>query len=284
MGFLVSLFGSGEPSSTVREPAFDGLYYPSDAQELQSSVRSHLDREQSEEVDDVASVRGILVPHAEYAFAGELMGAGWALARRRSTPVERLVMVGSSERVPFQGVATSTHDAFRTPLGEVALDHAVIDQLLGADASQVRAIDVAFDPDPSIEVQLPFAQVACSSPSLVPLLVGDGDPSAMAQIISEALVDDSTLLVVCANLSEGLPADEAESRDQQTAEAIEAREGASIDRRASTARMAIQSALTVCSQREWTVTCCRRTTSAGKGGDIAGRHDEVVGYGTFVFG
>jgi AmmeMemoRadiSam system protein B len=236
--------------------------------------------------DDTSSasgaLRGVVSPHAEYAFAGEVMGAVWQVVRQRATPVDRIVAVGSSERVPFQGVATSRHSAFRTPLGDLPVVSDAVDTLLESHPDTLRAIDVAVDPDPSIEVQLPFAQVVCDSPDLVPLLVGDGNAGQMADVIDEVVGCKGTLLVVSANLSEGLSGADAASRDRETAHAIEGLDASAIDRDASAARMALQSMVGVCERRGWSPVCRRLTTSEGKGGEVAGKFDKVTGYGAFT--
>jgi AmmeMemoRadiSam system protein B len=269
-GLFDALFGGGYDE--VRVPEFDGLYYPDEEEPLREAVESHLE---SANPPDGSPPRAIVVPHGEYDYAGPVMASGWACILEAASSYDRIAVMGSSARVPFRGVATSPMDAFETPLGPLGLDVDDIEDLIHIDG--MRAIEPAFDPAASVEVQLPFAQAILGDVALVPLLVGDATDEQVAGVL-DRLWNESTLLVVSANLSEGHPHDEARELDDETIDAIESGDIEAIERRHTTARLPLRGLVRVARERSWTLTCLDRRTSA----ETAGRPEEVVGYGAIV--
>jgi hypothetical protein len=95
-------------------------------------------------------------------------------------------------------------DAYSTPLGDVPLDRTFINAL----GREIRLTPVRMDEEHSLEIQLPFLQVALGEFSLVPIMLGQhiSDPRAAAQVHALAaalarLADTETLLVASTDLS-----------------------------------------------------------------------------------
>jgi AmmeMemoRadiSam system protein B len=78
-------------------------------------------------------------------------------------------LLGPAHWVPFRGLAASSAEAFATPLGNVPLDQSARQAVLALP--QVCLFDEAHEPEHSLEVHLPFLQVALAVFSLVPLVV-----------------------------------------------------------------------------------------------------------------
>src|SRR5690606_20925895 len=75
----------------------------------------------------------------------------------------------------------------------------------------------------SLEVQLPFLQMALGEFSLVPLAVGDAPRSVVAQVLEECWGGDETLIVVSSDLSHFRDYQGARQVDEATVAAILAR-------------------------------------------------------------
>jgi hypothetical protein len=97
-----------------------------------------------------------------------------------------------------------TEDAYRTPLGDVPLDRAFINAL----DREINLTPVRMDEEHSLEIQLPFLQVALGKFSLVPIMLGQHISESHARVQVEALaqslaglIDAGTLLVASTDLS-----------------------------------------------------------------------------------
>jgi AmmeMemoRadiSam system protein B len=282
MGFLDKLLGRDDLN--LREPRFDGMLYPADEDELRDQVNTLLAQARSEFEQASGRPRALIVPQAEYDFAGAVMAAGWATLLdehkldEHKDAIERVVLVGSSRLVPFRGLAVTGYDGFQTPLGPIVFDREAIEAL--AHLESVRAIEPAFDPETSFEAQLPFVLEVLGDVALVPIMVGDATDEQVEEAIGELFDDPKTLVIVSANLSHDVAFEHAEALDRQTIDAIEALDPAPIEREHSAGRVAIRGLLRAAKARDLVGKNILRQTSADTAGQEAG---PVTGYGAFAF-
>ena len=98
---------------SVRPPAVAGTFYPEEAGELRSEVRSHISP-----VHPAETAFGAIVPHAGYVYSGPVAGAVYA---RIAVPKTAIILCPNHTG---RGAPASVDpsDAWRTPLGEVPID------------------------------------------------------------------------------------------------------------------------------------------------------------------
>jgi AmmeMemoRadiSam system protein B len=174
-------------------------------------------------------------------------------------------------------LATSSDDAFATPLGDVPVDrHAVAQSLV---YPQVHVHDGAQHRDHALEVQLPFLQVVLDTFMIVPFLVGRADEDDVAEVLESLWDGDRGVIVVSSDLSHYYPYEEARLLDRGTARAIENFESDALGPKSACGRNAIAGLLHAARHEG----LCPRTVDLRSSGDVAGRRDRVVGYGAFVF-
>jgi MEMO1 family protein len=233
-------FASGGYGS--RRPAVEGSFYPLGAQALQSRVSELLAEAGAQ---PLSSARGVISPHASYAFSGRVAAEAFACV-----PVgagfRRALIISPSHFVPFRGIAGPSHAAFDTALGPMPVDQAAIEALV--DAGQIIIDNRAHAPDHALEVQLPFLQVTFG-PMPIPLLVGFAEARQVAAVIDEHW-DEETLLVASSDLSHFEPYEAARRQDVRTAEAIKAMNEGAIGPSNSCGHLAIRGALLVAAQRD----------------------------------
>jgi AmmeMemoRadiSam system protein B len=136
---------------------------------------------------------------------------------------EAVVLVGPSHRVAFRGVSIFRRGAYETPLGLVPVD----EKLAGDLQSQSGVIvdyPAAHAQEHSLEIQLPFLQVALGSFVFVPLIMGDQDAGTcreLAGAISRAAATRRILVVASSDLSHfhGGPGSESHRRNCPSASA-----------------------------------------------------------------
>lgn len=168
-----------EPGAAAgpRRPAHvAGSFYADDPGRLAADVAGLLAdaaAAQSEGEPPAGAPLGVLVPHAGLQYSGAVAARGW---RRVGESVETVLIAGTNHFAWMEGVGVWAGGAWETPLGEVAVDAAWTDALLGLGPPFVPAIGEHVA-EHSIEVQLPLLIRACPRARIVPFLVSVGDPA-----------------------------------------------------------------------------------------------------------
>jgi AmmeMemoRadiSam system protein B len=265
-------------SGGVRLPAVAGLFYPDDASALRRSVQAHLADGRKRLAAGAAVPKAIIAPHAGFVYSGPVAGTAYARIEPARERIRRVVLLGPSHRVPFRGLALSTATAYRTPLGDVALDAAGAAEL--AVLPQVDFLDAAHAQEHSLEVQLPFLQEALADFALLPVVAGDATASEVAQAIERVWGGDETLVVVSSDLSHYYDYATAEALDRATTAAIEALRPDGLDEESACGRVPVRGLLVAAKHHGLTA----RTLDLRSSGDTAGPRDRVVGYGAYAFG
>jgi AmmeMemoRadiSam system protein B len=179
--------------------------------------------------------------------------------------------------VPLRGLALPAPGPFRTPLGDVALDEPACAAIEGRHG--VMRLSAAHAREHSLEVQLPFLQVALPEFTLVPLAVGDARDEDVAAVLDTLWGGDETLIVVSSDLSHYLSYQAAALVDDETARAIERLDEAPLDGDRACGCHPIRGLLLVARRRGLRVVPLDRRNS----GDTAGDKRRVVGYGAWAF-
>lgn len=256
----------------VRPPCVAGTFYPESPTKLRLAVESYITTAPA-----ASSVpKALIVPHAGYIYSGPVAGKAFSLMAPARETVRRVVLVGPSHRTPFSGLASSGATAFRTPLGEAPIDAE------GAAAAlrlpQVSVLDEAHAGEHSLEVQLPFLQVALARFSIVPLLTGHTEADEVAEVLEVLWGGPETMIVISTDLSHYLTYEEASIVDARTAAAIETLHPENTGARDACGADGVRGLLVVAKRRGLAV----RRVDLRTSGDTAGPKDRVVGYGAFA--
>jgi MEMO1 family protein len=263
------------PRQQVRPAAVAGAFYPADAGELRAVVEESL-AEGSVAVDrERGAPKAIIAPHAGYIYSGGVAGRAFA-PLQAAHPARRVVLVGPAHRVAFRGLALPAAERFATPLGEVPLDLAAMAALETMSGVAVRAD--AHRSEHSLEVELPFLQVALGDFELVPLLAGEASGAELAAVLEEIWGDVETVVVISSDLSHYLTAEQAERADRETAASILALAGPLAPHQACGAVPINGLLLAAQSHR-----LAARQIDLRHSGDTAGDRSRVVGYGAWAF-
>lgn len=259
--------------TVIREPAVAGQFYPGNASELSATIRLFFEDIQAE---PTPAPKALIVPHAGYVYSGPVAAAAYARLRPYREQYTRVILLGPAHRLAVSGLALSSADLFRTPLGDVPLDKEAIAAL---NMPNVQVFDATHQLEHSLEVHLPFLQTVLESFSLVPLVVGDAAPETVAAVIDALWGGAETLIVVSSDLSHYLSYDRARASDKAICQAIESLEVQDIDHDAACGATPISGLLIAAKRRGMKVT----TLDLRNSGDTAGDRDQVVGYGAWLF-
>lgn len=261
----------------VRRAAVDGLFYPAAPSALRQQVERWLNGDGDEADRTRPPPKLLIVPHAGYPYSGAVAASAYALlGHPRQPAIRRVVLLGPAHRVRLSGLAAPEAAAFETPLGQVPID---TDALAGlGDLPQLVRSDRAHANEHSLEVQLPFLQSVLGSFTLVPLVVGDAEAAAVAQVLERLWGGPETLIVISSDLSHYLPYAQAQATDRATIRRILDFD-AGLTPQEACGSSAINGALRAARRHG----LAPRLLDLCNSGDTAGDRDRVVGYAALAF-
>ena len=269
----------------MRAPAVSGRFYPGSKPELERTVRELLAR-----VPDArpAAARGAVAPHAGYVYSG--FTAACVFARLAIPPLVVLLAPNHTGVCHAPGgVSLWEGGAFRTPLGDVAVDERFAAELLAA--SPLVGVDhAAHAAEHAIEVELPFLQLLRPDVRIVPLVLA-GDAWAECRELGLALAGlvrggpEPVLLLASSDLNHYESARVSERKDREALAALESVDGEELLARCRRGRISMCGrAPAAC------VAAAARALGASQGtvvdyrhsGWVTGDEDAVVGYGGVI--
>lgn len=202
-------------TSAVRRSPIAGAWYPDNPSVLKSEINAYIDNASIPAL--TGEVIGLIAPHAGYFYSG--VTAGHAYRCVKGECFDMCAVFSPLHDYMPNDLLTSAHEAYATPLGNVPVDHTLIDDCnrrleeLGGETLH----HIANDREHSLEIQLPFLQQALvGSFSLLPVMVRTHDASALhdaGMVIAEALKGRRALLVASTDLSHFYDRDEANLLD-----------------------------------------------------------------------
>lgn len=152
----------------VRKPAVAGQFY-NDKQDLCLEELQECLSARTLDVELPGDIAAGIVPHAGWAFSGDLAGLVFSAIKRAHEKVDAFIIFGAAHRYLGRDAVIFDKGRWRTPLGDVEIDEELAAQVLEIDC-------VCSDIEPhrgehSIEVQVPFIQYLFAGARIVPVLV-----------------------------------------------------------------------------------------------------------------
>ena len=284
--FAAAYEACAQSAAPVKKPVFAGSFYPADKVSLQTMVDGYL-RDAGRIGDVPPGVFAVIAPHAGYVFSGKT--AAYSYNAVRAKGITTVILLGSSHRSSFNGIALYPSGSWETPLGKVPIDEAMgrkITSLCGA----VKNLPGAFDEEHSLEVQLPFLQRTMKGFKIVPLLTGAVEKQDV-ETLSDALATTlkqhkgKVLLVVSSDMSHYHPYDEAVRMDSTTLRfmsdlnTVGLLEGLAKGQNELCGAPAVVASMMAATEIGGQAKVLHYTNS----GDTAGDRRRVVGYGSVAF-
>lgn len=169
----------------IRATTVAGQFYPSNRAECTRAVEKAMGQHQplAEE-----RVFGGIAPHAGWMFSGACAGFLFSALRDQAVSPETVVLFGA---VHYPGVSTASlygTGAWRTPLGDLAVDAELARAVLKSDQDGLLVDDPhAHAHEHSIEVQLPFVRFCWPEARILPLaIIPSGSAEAVGRIVARS--------------------------------------------------------------------------------------------------
>lgn len=263
--------------TSIRATAVAGLFYPDNAKVLGDWLAETLGDEAKGRNLETMIPRAIIVPHAGYIYSGATAAKGFELWQGAQDKIRTVVVIGPAHRVGFRGVSTVDFSALATPLGELAVDCALRDELLQRfDFMSIH--NAAHAPEHSLEVELPFIKYLLPDVQVLPLLNGSVSVQEEVDLIRDLWRRDEIYFVISSDLSHFLDYDSARKIDGETADLIESRAWQSLSAERACGYKGVQGVLAALDGQALQI----RRLQTLNSGDTAGDKSRVVGYGAWA--
>ena len=269
--------GQSKPAAgtpAVRLPAVAGQFYPENPEKLRTMVDGFL---AAAKVTGDKIPKAIIAPHAGYPYSGPIAGSAYACLACGRGVLKRVVLLGPSHFVAFPGLAASSASVFQSPLGSIPVDEEALAWVRALP--QVTTLDAAYQREHSLEVHLPFLQIALGEFKLVPLVVGDATAEEVGGVLNKLWGGKETCIVVSSDLSHYHDYQTAQQMDHDSARTIESLNWQDLGGDQACGCQPIRGLLWAA--KEHGLRC--RAVDLRNSGDTSGSRDRVVGYGAFVF-
>jgi AmmeMemoRadiSam system protein B/AmmeMemoRadiSam system protein A len=266
-------------SGKVREPAVAGSFYPGNEEVLRETVTSMLANAQPPRFE--GKVIGLVSPHAGYAYSGPVAAHAYRVVQGHK--FDAVIIVAPKHQIDFRGSSIYIEGPYKTPLGLVDIDLDLAQAILRSDPS-INSRPEAHMLEHSLEVQLPFLQIAVPQLRIVPIIMAEQSMDncrRLARAISSNVQGKNVLLVASSDLSHYLTQEEAVKMDRVVIDHVEHYDYEGLARDLSASKCQACGGGPVI-----TVMMAAQELGATKGvilkyatsGDATGDYSQVVGY------
>ncbi len=198
----------------VRPSPIAGKWYQNNADLLRGEILSYLNTENQK---ITGQVKGVIAPHAGYRYSGKTAGKAFQPILGQS--FELVVLFSPYHAYHSAPLLSTKHQAYATPLGEVPVDHEVLN-LFRQDYEKIfntPFIQLTNDGEHSLEIELPFLQCGLHPGfKILPFMIRTIDPGftkKIAEILFALIQDKRVLVVASTDLSHFYPEKEANQYD-----------------------------------------------------------------------
>ncbi len=117
-----------EKSLSRRPTPNAGLFYPKNCSETETWFTAFEKKAQQRQAKVSKHIpRALIVPHAGYVYSGYTASLAYTLAQKSAA--KRIIVIGPSHRVYFDGLSAANYEAFQTPCGHLRSDEQYLNAL-----------------------------------------------------------------------------------------------------------------------------------------------------------
>ena len=154
-------------NSTVRPSVIAGSWYPGERKQLQRTIEDYFANAGTRSLG--GKIQGLISPHAGYAYSGQVAAYGYKQLIGQTYDI--VMVVSPMHQMAIDRYLFNESDYYETPLGKIAVEK----DLLRVLKEEIGLTSIHRDAEHSLEIQLPFLQVALGEIKLLPIMVGHGD-------------------------------------------------------------------------------------------------------------
>lgn len=206
-------------SNKIRKSRVAGYFYSKEKETLQREVAIFL--ENSQAVDNVKKIYGLVAPHAGYMYSGGVAARSYRQIMDYKFDV--VVVIAPSHHIYFEEVSVFDGEAYTTPFGVIKVDKELARELVASHDQIILSGLGHNNEEHSLEVHLPFLQYVLDDFKLLPIVMGNQDEAnitALSESLTRVLKDKNALIVASSDLSHFHSYDKAALLDKVVVENI----------------------------------------------------------------
>ncbi len=230
-------------------------WFPSQKQELVRMLDSFLSKTPELKIKEI---HGLIVPHAGYAYSGEIAGKAFSLLKNKN--INKAIVLGPSHYTAFTGITSL--EKFETPLGKANISKNSFNKI---------------SHEHSVENQIPFLQ-KLNIKEILPIIVGQINWKEAEKIAKQFLKEDA-IFIFSTDLSHFFKYNEAIKRDHSTIDIITNLKESEFQKIDACGFYPLLILFQMCKIKSWKPELIEYKNS----GDITGDKTSVVGYSSFWF-
>ncbi len=178
-----------------RKMSVAGTFYPDSCQTIETMIKTFNEKSKNHALS--FHPKALIAPHAGYVYSGFTANSAYRLVDTHG--IKRVVVIGPSHRVYTKGASISYHDNYETPCGDIMIDKHYSKML--ASQYDFLHFDEALHAEHSTETQMPFIKHYFPKASVVEIVYGGIESTAMVAMIEMILKDKESFLVISTDLS-----------------------------------------------------------------------------------
>lgn len=206
-------------AADVKEADLAGSWYPASKTQLENQLKTYLDAANPPKVD--GNILALIVPHAGYPYSGPVAAYGYKAIQGKG--IKTVIVVGFSHHQYLDGIAIYDRGSWRTPLGDIQIDEALAKDIESKNP-RVKFNPDLFREENSVEMQIPFVQIALKDAMILPMAFGTQnyeDAQSLADTLAAILKDKKDVLIVAStDMSHYHAYAEANSIDRRTIDTL----------------------------------------------------------------
>ncbi|MEE4310609.1 MAG: AmmeMemoRadiSam system protein B [candidate division KSB1 bacterium] len=198
----------------IRKSAVAGSWYPGDQKQLNKLISNYLN--EAEKANIKGDIIALVSPHAGYDYSGAIAASAYKQVMGKS--YDAVIVLAPSHRESFKGVSIYTGSGYETPLGIVPVNMEIAEAIVNYHPS-IIASTAGHREEHSLEIQLPFMQIALPELTIVPISIWDysyENCHRLADAIVKAVKGKKILLIASTDLYHGYSYDDCLGSDDKT--------------------------------------------------------------------
>jgi AmmeMemoRadiSam system protein B/AmmeMemoRadiSam system protein A len=283
--FKISEKGKETGMEEIREPVVAGTFYPDRPDVLSQDVKRYLENAKKEKIG--GEIIALVSPHAGYMYSGQVAAYAYKLIEGKT--FNTVIVIGPSHQALFKGASLYSRGGYRTPLGLVPIDVELSKKIM-EKRKEIQFLPVAHSQEHSLEVQIPFLQMALKTFKFIPIVMEPYWSWETCQYLASAMVETvrgkNVLLIASSDLSHFHSYEKAVVLDQIVLKDIERFDPEGLNRDLRNGRCEACGGGPIIS-----IMLAAKALGANKGkvlkylnsGDVTGDRSRVVGYAAGVF-
>lgn len=157
----------------MRKAAVAGQFYPFEGEEIKKEVKKYMAEARTFSGNIIAGI----APHAGYIYSGKT--AGYLYKSLEGKKYSTVVIIGPNHTGLGPGISIYPGGGWETPLGAARVDEKLAGKI---NFEETMLDETAHTYEHSVEVQIPFLQIALQNPKIIPICVLDQRKEEMVKL------------------------------------------------------------------------------------------------------